>query len=61
MTAGSNVNLADPWVRSPAPATEGLGLSTVPRTTRTYGAVNTVPVPGPVTSEPRSDRTRRNL
>ena len=38
-----------------------LGLSTVPHTTRTYGAVNTVPVPRPVTSEPRSDHTRRNL
>ena len=38
-----------------------LGLSTVPCTTRTYGAVNTVPVPGLVTSEPRSDHTRRNL
>ena len=38
-----------------------LGLSTVPHTMRTYGAVNTVPVPVPVTSEPCSDHTCRNL
>ena len=48
-------NLAQPFPYLP------VGLSTVPCTTHTYGAINTVPVPRPVTSEPCSDHTRRNL